>query len=122
MPYTEVKTEVVIDRITSAAMPRQLERVPAGAEFGLFLILNVFEGDEEIKLLNKVYEGLTLVQNDYLGGKGTSGSGEVSIVVNEVSYKDRDCYEQKKDWQKYPDGTPTEIPSALKGKKENIKQ
>ena len=29
MPYTEVKTEVAIDRITSAATPRQNERVPA---------------------------------------------------------------------------------------------
>ena len=33
MPMTEVKTEVNIDRITSAANPRQFERVPAGAEF-----------------------------------------------------------------------------------------
>ena len=34
MPYTEIKTEVVIDRITSAATPRQGERVPAEATFG----------------------------------------------------------------------------------------
>ena len=34
MPYTEVKTEVAIDRITSAATPRQNERVPAEATFG----------------------------------------------------------------------------------------
>ena len=32
--YTEIKTEVAIDRITSAATPRQQERVPAGAIFG----------------------------------------------------------------------------------------
>ena len=34
LPYTEVKTEVSIDRVTSAANPRQMERVPAGAVFG----------------------------------------------------------------------------------------
>ena len=34
MPYTEVKTEVAIDRITSAATPRSTERVPAEATFG----------------------------------------------------------------------------------------
>ena len=32
--FTEIKTEVAIDRITSAATPRQQERVPAGTKFG----------------------------------------------------------------------------------------
>jgi len=32
-PYTEIKWEAAIDRITSAAVPRQMERVPAGSEF-----------------------------------------------------------------------------------------
>ncbi len=30
LPYTEVKTEVTIDRVTSQANPRDVERVPAG--------------------------------------------------------------------------------------------
>ena len=30
LPFTEVKWEAVIDRVTSKAMPRQIERVPAG--------------------------------------------------------------------------------------------
>jgi len=34
LPFTEVKTEVAIDRVTSAASPRQMERVPAGVVFG----------------------------------------------------------------------------------------
>ncbi len=33
LPYSEVKWEATIDRVTSAAVPRQIERVPAGAEF-----------------------------------------------------------------------------------------
>lgn len=73
MPFTEVKTEVAIDRITSAAVPRQLERVPAGATFRMGLVVNVYEGDDEARLLGLIYEGLTLVQDDYLGGKGTRG-------------------------------------------------
>ena len=32
-PYTEIKWEATIDRVTSAATPRQIERVPAGAVF-----------------------------------------------------------------------------------------
>lgn len=39
MPYTEIKTEVCIDRNTSKANPRQIERVHAGAEFELNMIL-----------------------------------------------------------------------------------
>ena len=47
MPFTEVKTEVQIDRLTSAANPRVFERVPAGAQFEFELMLNVFEDDNE---------------------------------------------------------------------------
>jgi CRISPR-associated protein Csm3 len=100
MPYTEVKTEVVIDRITSAAVPRQLERVPAGAEFNMSLILNIYDNDVETELVNKVFEGLALVQNDYLGGKGTRGSGEVKIGISELKYKDKEAYEKQSDWIK----------------------
>ncbi len=101
MPYTEVKTEVVIDRITSAAVPRQIERVPAGAKFKLRLLLNIYNGDNEDELLNKVLEALTLVQNDYLGGSGTRGSGEVKITINKPKYKNKEIYEKLEDWREY---------------------
>ena len=94
MPFTEVKTEVVIDRITSAATPRQFERVPAGALFGLNLVCNIYEGDQETDILNKIFEGLCLVQDDYLGGSGTRGYGQIKVNIDSVKYKDQDCYEQ----------------------------
>src|SRR5581483_5309753 len=34
LPFSEVKVEVAIDRVTSQANPRQIERVPAGTLFG----------------------------------------------------------------------------------------
>lgn len=111
MPFTEVKTEVVIDRVTSAANPRQIERVPAGAKFELNIILNVFDGDDETKMINKVFESLLLVQNDYIGGKGTRGSGEVKISVSNFSFKDKDIYESNGQWKKF-DGV--NIPEELK--------
>lgn len=128
MPYTEVKTEVVIDRITSAATPRQLERVPAGAVFNMRMILNVYKGDDEKPMLDKILEGLVLVQNDYLGGKGTRGSGEVEISISKLSYKDKSMYENKSDWCDYSikvkeNNTEKELtmngllPSELKGVK-----
>ena len=101
MPFTEVKTEVAIDRVTSAAVPRQLERVPAGAVFRMEQVINVYEGDDEQKLLNLLFEGLMLVQHDYLGGKGSRGSGQVRIVVRQVAYRDRTSYAESKDWELY---------------------
>jgi CRISPR-associated protein Csm3 len=103
MPFTEVKTEVVIDRITSAATPRQLERVPAGAVFNMRMILNIFDNDtnDEHNLINKVLEGLALLQNDYLGGKGTRGSGEIEIKIEKIQYKKKDIYENDNQWKEY---------------------
>lgn len=112
MPYTEVKTEVVIDRITSAATPRQLERVPAGAVFNMRMILNVYDGDDEKAMLDKIFEGLALVQNDYLGGKGTRGSGEVDIKVENLKFKDKDIYEKSETWKEYNNSVT--VPSELK--------
>lgn len=113
MPYSEVKTEVVIDRITSSANPRQIERVPAGARFKLDMVLNLFEEDNEKKLLGKVFEGLEILQDDYLGGSGTRGYGQIKIKIQSpLKYKDQNYYEtegvQPKDY------TET-VPAALKG-------
>ena len=84
MPMTEVKTEVWIDRITSAAMPRQIERVPAGSEFGFEFIVTVLDADNKLKFLNLVYEGMRLVEADTLGGSGSRGYGQVKFTVKEV--------------------------------------
>lgn len=113
MPYTEVKTEVVIDRITSAATPRQLERVPAGAVFNMRMILNIYSGDDENAMLNKIFEGLALVQNDYLGGKGTRGSGEVDIKITQLKFKDKKVYEEAGNWNSYSNDD-VKIPDELK--------
>ena len=116
MPFTEVKTEVVIDRITSAATPRQFERVPAGAVFILNLVCNIYEGDSETDILNKVFEGLRLVQDDYLGGSGTRGYGQVKFNVESVKFKDQSCYENDTPAQELPG---VAIPQELQSHAEN---
>lgn len=92
MPMTEVKTEVNIDRITSAANPRQFERVPAGAVFKFELILTLMEGDDENKFLSLIREGLELVQHDSLGGHGSRGYGAVEFSVEEIAKRTTDDY------------------------------
>lgn len=96
LPYSESKTEVVIDRITAKAMPRQLERVPAGAEFKLDMVLNIFKNDDnvdsEAELVGAVLRGLKLVQDDYLGGSGSRGSGQVAFRDIKITERTVDFY------------------------------
>lgn len=94
MPMTEVKTEVNIDRITSAANPRNFERVPAGAEFAFELVLTLLEGDEDDIFLKLVAEGLALIQDDSLGGHGSRGYGLVQFNGLTVSERTADNYQQ----------------------------
>ena len=82
LPYTESKTEVAIDRITARANPRTFERVPAGAKFKLNMVLNVFEGEDEQGLKNTLKQAIRLLENDYLGGNGSRGYGQVTIELD----------------------------------------
>jgi CRISPR-associated protein Csm3 len=79
LPYTESKTEVTIDRVTAKAMPRTFERVPAGAKFKLNMVLNVFEGEDEKELKKTLKQAIELLQDDYLGGHGSRGYGQIEF-------------------------------------------
>lgn len=92
LPFTESKTEVVIDRITSKAMPRTLERVPAGARFKLNLVINIFADDDEKELVNATLRCLKMVEDDYLGGSGSRGSGQVRFHIERIAARDRNYY------------------------------
>lgn len=83
LPYTESKTEVAIDRITAKANPRTFERVPAGAQFKLNMVLNVFEGENEGQLKDTLKQAISLLEDDYLGGHGSRGYGQVAIKLND---------------------------------------
>ncbi len=81
LPYTESKTEVAIDRVTAKANPRTFERVPAGAKFKLELVLNVFEGEDEKGLKATLNQAIKLLEDDYLGGHGSRGYGQVKLEL-----------------------------------------
>jgi CRISPR-associated protein Csm3 len=79
LPYAEYKTEVAIDRVTSAATPRSLERVPAGTIFGpAEMVFSIFE-EKDFGRMSFIFKALQLVEDDYLGGSGSRGSGKVSF-------------------------------------------
>lgn len=75
----ENKFENTIDRLTSIANPRQIERVVRGAEFGLDIIYNVEDPAELEEDFENIRLGLALIENDYLGGGGTRGNGRVKF-------------------------------------------
>ena len=75
----EVKFENTINRVTSVAMPRQIERVPAGTKFAFKLVYTIIDKDEAEEALGILRKGLELLQLDYLGGHGTRGYGRISI-------------------------------------------
>ncbi len=92
LEFTEVKWENVIDRITSAANPRQMERVPEGAEFEFGMIYNVFTESDKSNL-KEVFKALEFVEHDYLGGSGTRGYGKVKFEDVNVYWNSRADYE-----------------------------
>lgn len=100
LPYTEVKTEVSIDRITSAANPRPVERVPAGAVFGPGeMVYTVYSSNDgrcdplkDVEHLGVLFEGMALLEHDYLGGMGSRGSGKVAFQNLKVSLRQREDY------------------------------
>ncbi len=75
--FTEVKWEAAIDRVTSAASPRQMERVPAGAVFAPLEIVFSIYSAADVQRFAHVLTGLQLVEDDFLGGQGSRGSGKV---------------------------------------------
>lgn len=89
--YTEVKTENSIDRLTSEANPRSMERVPAGSIFKQEFVYDLYkpEDRDNIKLL---FEGMVLLEDSYLGGSGTRGSGQVEFKNIKISAKDKAYY------------------------------
>lgn len=80
LPYTESKTEVAIDRVTAKANPRTFERVPAGAKFNFSIVLNIFEGENEEELRHTFDKARELLEDDYLGGNGSRGYGQVKFI------------------------------------------
>ena len=84
-PLVEEKSENSLNRITAEANPRPIERVVPGVEFDFEIAYRVIDTGDNGSLDEKyfkevVLEGLKLLQDDYLGGGGTRGNGQIAFV------------------------------------------
>ena len=96
LPFSEVKWEAAIDRVTSAATPRQIERVPAEAVFAeMQIVFNIYDANDHARFMD-VLTALQLVEDDYLGGHGSRGSGRVRFQKLTVTCKSTKNYTDAK--------------------------
>lgn len=104
LPKVEWKSENVINRITSEATPRQIERVPKGSEFDFELVYGIYDvsdkGEKDIEHLKYVFEAIELLEDSTLGGYGSRGSGKISIKIEEMRLKKLEDYENNEDGEK----------------------
>lgn len=103
--FTEYKAENTIDRLTSAANPRFIERVVEGSVFDFELVYTAYGSDpltqEDIADINEdislIFTGLRLLENSALGKSGSRGYGSVRFWldnprwVHAKSYREGDA-------------------------------
>lgn len=73
----ELKYENSINRINSAANPRNIERVPKGSKFNFEIVFSVYEGDDDN--ISSLLDAMRLVEDNYLGGSGSRGFGQIKF-------------------------------------------
>ena len=89
--YTEIKTENHINRVTSEANPRKVERVPAGAVFEGKVVFRLFK-EEDRQKLSLLFNGMKLLEDNFLGGYGSRGSGRVKFENIRLTFRSKDYY------------------------------
>ncbi len=89
--YTELKNENYLDRVTSAANPRTMERVPAGSQFAFQLIMDVY-APEDRERAAQLFRVMYLLENSALGGSGSRGHGWIKFTDVKVVERTRQHY------------------------------
>lgn len=99
--FTEVKTENALDRVTSEANPRPIERVPAGSVFEFTLILDTYQSDDH-DLFGDLFAAMRLLEHSSLGGSGSRGHGQIKFEGLQLSWRSLDYYREGKSEEVVP--------------------
>ena len=102
--YTEYKSENGINRITSAANPRFIERVAAGSQFEFEMIYTAYDmGDGEDTEqtanadLQNLRMALLMLEHNFLGKSGSRGYGRVQFHFADTVWMGQKDYLVDKD-------------------------
>lgn len=105
--FTEWKKENYIDRITSRADPRDMERVPKGSEFKFEMVYGIYamgdgdDGTKDLEFFGNVKTAMKLLEDSYLGGSGSRGYGKIKFECEEVRFKTREDYKEGREGTTY---------------------
>lgn len=85
LSLVEEKNENSLNRITAEANPRPIERVVPGVEFDFEISYRVIDTGDNGEIDKRyfkevVLESLKILENDYLGGGGSRGNGQIEFV------------------------------------------
>ena len=83
---TELKSENFINRLTAEANPRTMERIPAGSEFQVEFVMDVYDANGDKDLLEALAEAMKLLEHSALGGSGSRGYGRVRFKGLKVEW------------------------------------
>lgn len=105
---TEIKTENSINRITSEANPRPMERIPKGTKFDFEMVYGIYDlgydkNHDDIAYFPKVAAAMDMVEQTFLGGGGSRGSGKIKFGIENIIIK------RLEDYQTLQTGKPIEF-------------
>ena len=103
----EVKWENAINRITSAANPRQMERVPKGSVFQIEMIFSIYD-EEDYGNFAVVCQAMKRLEDNYLGGSGTRGYGRITFDSIAIMKRSADYYKGQASEEKIVQGATIE--------------
>lgn len=84
LPFSEEKYENSINRVDATAVPRSIERIPAGIKLNLEMVYSIYDtgdgGIVDIENIKYIKEFLREIQRTGLGGSVHRGSGNVRFI------------------------------------------
>ena len=121
LQYTELKPENSIDRLTSEANPRFLERVVKDSKFDVEFVYSIYDLNDNGKVdkenLGRILESLRLLEHSGIGGNISRGYGQIKFELADPIIVSKEDYQLGADNYK----TATQIPNENLKDLANIK-
>lgn len=92
--YTEFKPENTIDRLTSQANPRFIERVIPESKFNFEMVITVYDEDEDKleEYYKTIIAGLKILEHSGIGGNISRGYGQIRFELADPIKITKDDY------------------------------